>query len=96
MPQKVHLYLIFLVLLKSRDEIGESGDVDNDDVFNDDINDSDDVMSDVSYEPPDNDDSDPDFELEEGKHFKQEMETSFDGMIQTVASFSNAPFTISH
>ena len=39
--------------------------------------------SDVTYQPSDRDnDSDPDFELEEGKHFKQEIkwETTFTGL----------------
>ena len=62
--------------MKSRDEIPASVGIDNGgNIFDDDVD-----SDDVSYESSDND-SDPDFQLQEGKHFKQEMtwESSFAG-----------------
>ena len=64
--------------MKSRDEIPPSAGIDNGGNFFDDED------SDVSYEASETD-SDSDFELQEGKHFKQEMtwESSFAGTAGT-------------
>ena len=69
--------MVVLVLLKSRDEIKESIGVDNN-IFNDEIK----TDNDVSHRNV-SDDSDPDFETEEGRRrLKKEMkwEAAFSGM----------------